>query len=123
MTAAAKLIKGGRIFRAAERDFAPADILVEGERISAVGADLPAPDGVEVIDATGALVTPGLIDFHMHAFRYGHFLSIDADEVAGFSTGDGVSSSPISISGAAVSPWATPSVPACCGFTSASPTR
>ena len=82
MTAAAKLIKGGRIFRAAERDFTPADVLIEGMRIRAVGADLQAPVGAEVIDATGALVTPGLIDFHMHAFRYGHFLSIDADEVA-----------------------------------------
>ncbi|MDE0048343.1 MAG: hypothetical protein OXO52_01040 [Rhodospirillales bacterium] len=50
MTAAAKLIRGGQVFRAAERDFAPADILVEGERIRAVGADLPAPDGVEVLD-------------------------------------------------------------------------
>ena len=82
MTAAARLIKGGRIFRATGRDFAPADILIEGMRIRNVGADLPVPDGVEVIDATGAVVTPGLIDFHMHAFRYGHFLSIDADEVA-----------------------------------------
>jgi imidazolonepropionase len=40
-----------------------------GERIAWVGpaADLPAPgDSVEVVDAGGALLTPGLIDCHTH---------------------------------------------------------
>ena len=41
------------------------DILVEGERIVGVGADIQA-DGAEVIDARNAIVMPGLIDAHHH---------------------------------------------------------
>ena len=46
-----------------------AAIAVGGDRIAWIGADrdLPAlPDAVEVVDAGGALVTPGLIDCHTH---------------------------------------------------------
>nr|WP_240731989.1 amidohydrolase family protein [Egibacter rhizosphaerae] len=43
-----------------------ADVLVDGERIAAVGRDLPA-DGVErTIDAGGRYVIPGGIDVHTH---------------------------------------------------------
>ena len=44
-------------------------VAVAGERIAWVGRarDLPAlPDAVEVVDARGALLTPGLIDCHTH---------------------------------------------------------
>jgi imidazolonepropionase-like amidohydrolase len=44
-----------------------ADILVEGGKIKAVGANLPAPAGdVPVIDAEGMFVMPGVIDSHAH---------------------------------------------------------
>ncbi len=41
------------------------DILVDGGRIAAVGSNLPA-DGAEMIDATGSIVMPGLVDAHHH---------------------------------------------------------
>jgi 5-methylthioadenosine/S-adenosylhomocysteine deaminase len=41
------------------------DVLVEDGRIAAVGPNLQA-DGAEVIDATGSIVMPGLIDAHHH---------------------------------------------------------
>ena len=41
-------------------------ILIEGERIKAVGASVPLPAGVPVIDLGGATVLPGLIDAHTH---------------------------------------------------------
>lgn len=41
-------------------------VLIEGERIVAVGADLAIPDGVRVIDLGGATLLPGLIDCHTH---------------------------------------------------------
>jgi len=42
-----------------------ADVLVRDGRIDAVGENLQAP-GVEVIDASGKIVMPGLIDSHYH---------------------------------------------------------
>lgn len=42
------------------------DVIVESGRITAVGRDLPIPDGADVIDATGKVICPGLIDAHTH---------------------------------------------------------
>jgi len=41
-------------------------VLVEGGRIAAIGAGLQAPEGAEVVDATGLTVMPGMIDCHVH---------------------------------------------------------
>lgn len=41
-------------------------VLIEGERIIAVGRDLKIPKGAEVIDLSKATVLPGLIDTHTH---------------------------------------------------------
>ncbi|RJF88236.1 dihydropyrimidinase [Oleomonas cavernae] len=58
------LIKGGTVVNA---DFTlRADVLIDGDKITAVGPDLDAPTGAEVLDAGGALVMPGGIDPHTH---------------------------------------------------------
>jgi imidazolonepropionase-like amidohydrolase len=41
-------------------------IVIENERITAVGPSLPVPEGAEVIDLGGATLLPGLIDGHSH---------------------------------------------------------
>jgi imidazolonepropionase-like amidohydrolase len=41
-------------------------VLIEGERITAVGSRLPIPAGTEVLDLGAATLTPGLIDCHTH---------------------------------------------------------
>ena len=57
------LIKSGTIITAAETY--TSDILIEGERIAAIGRDLNRPVD-NIIDATGKLVMPGGIDPHTH---------------------------------------------------------
>ena len=58
------VIRGGTIITAAETF--TADILVEGERIAAIGPQLAVGEGVEVVDAAGMLVLPGGVDVHTH---------------------------------------------------------
>jgi dihydropyrimidinase len=57
------LIANGTIVTA-EDEFA-GDVLIEGEKIVAVGR-VEAPDGATVLDAAGCFVLPGLIDNHTH---------------------------------------------------------
>src|SRR3989454_4997237 len=57
------VIKGGTLVGAAET--VSADVGISGERIAALGVDLPT-DGAEVISAAGRLVFPGGIDVHTH---------------------------------------------------------
>jgi 5-methylthioadenosine/S-adenosylhomocysteine deaminase len=67
------LIKGGAILSmdAAIGDLAIGDVLIEGDRIAAVGPALEAPAGAEVIDATGMIVAPGFVNSHMHTWQTG----------------------------------------------------
>ena len=60
------LIRNATVLTATGKDFPRADVLVRGGKIRAVGPDLAAPPGVEVIDATGMFVMPGIIDTHSH---------------------------------------------------------
>lgn len=44
-------------------------ILVEDGAIAAIGRDLAAPAGAEVIEAAGLIVTPGLVNTHHHLYQ------------------------------------------------------
>src|ERR1700742_137502 len=61
------LFKGGTVITmdASVPNLATGDVLIEGGRIAAVGVNLKT-DVAEVIDATGTIVMPGLIDAHHH---------------------------------------------------------
>ncbi len=59
------LLRGGLVVtQDAQRHILPADVLVEGNRIAAIGPSLGPAD--EVIDCTGCAVLPGLINAHQH---------------------------------------------------------
>jgi imidazolonepropionase-like amidohydrolase len=52
------------------RMISPAEILVEGERITAVGSTVAHPAGAQVIDLGDSTLLPGLIDAHVHLFLH-----------------------------------------------------
>eukprot|EP01063_Lacrimia_lanifica_P011114 TRINITY_DN1789_c0_g1_i1.p1 TRINITY_DN1789_c0_g1~~TRINITY_DN1789_c0_g1_i1.p1 ORF type:complete len:514 (+),score=220.19 TRINITY_DN1789_c0_g1_i1:53-1543(+) len=58
------LVRNGTVVNADGEE--AADVLVEGDKIVAVGAGLAAPEGARVIDAAGKYVLPGGIDTHTH---------------------------------------------------------
>ncbi len=60
------LLTGGRVIDPANKFDAIADVLILDGKISAIGAKLPAPTGAERLDAKGKIVSPGLIDLHVH---------------------------------------------------------
>lgn len=61
------LITNGQVLTAGNARPAPADILIDGDRIVAVGPGLAAPPDAARLDATGKLIVPGLINAHTHA--------------------------------------------------------
>src|SRR6202522_1168436 len=66
------LIRGGHVVTVDPElgDLAVGDVLAADGVITAVGADLrPATADVEVIDAAGRLVIPGLVDTHRHVWQ------------------------------------------------------
>jgi 5-methylthioadenosine/S-adenosylhomocysteine deaminase len=67
-----KLIKGGRIVSmdATVGDFAKGDVLIDGDRIVAVGQRIEA-DADEVHDAADMIVMPGLVNAHLHTWQTG----------------------------------------------------
>ena len=60
------LIRNGRLVDPANGLDAPLDVLVRDGAVARVGKALKPGDGVEVVDATGLVVCPGLIDIHVH---------------------------------------------------------
>ncbi len=58
-------IQNGRIKTMAGAEYEKGAILIEDGKILAVG-DIEAPEGAQVIDAEGRLVTPGCVEAHCH---------------------------------------------------------
>ncbi|MCX6971589.1 MAG: dihydropyrimidinase [Verrucomicrobia bacterium] len=62
----ALLIKNGEIVTGSSR--LVADIWCEGETITRIDKNIPAPAGADVVDAAGKFVFPGFIDPHTHIY-------------------------------------------------------
>ena len=60
------LIKGGRLIDPSQGIDEIMDILIADGVVMELGHGLVAPDGTQSIDASGLIVTPGLIDMHVH---------------------------------------------------------
>ena len=66
MTMGTLLIKGGHILDPSQNLDQVADILIEDGLIGAIDKDLSEASADTVVDVAGALVTPGLVDMHVH---------------------------------------------------------
>jgi imidazolonepropionase-like amidohydrolase len=55
---------------AAGQIVSPAEVLIEGDHIAAVGRSVEHPAGVKIIDLGNVTLMPGLIDAHVHLFLH-----------------------------------------------------
>jgi cytosine/adenosine deaminase-related metal-dependent hydrolase len=46
------------------------DVLIENGRIAAIGGNLTAPAGAEIVEAAGMILMPGMIDGHRHVWEF-----------------------------------------------------
>jgi dihydroorotase len=78
------VIKGGDVLDPSQSLRGKRDIGIRWGAIEAIENEIPAARAAKTIDATGKLVTPGLIDLHSHVYPYGSAIGIPADELAQF---------------------------------------
>jgi dihydroorotase len=78
------LIKGGRVLDSAQALNTVQDVAISGSTIARVAADIPAANARQVVSASGLVVTPGLIDVHVHVYEgvAGVAASADATSLA-----------------------------------------
>lgn len=75
------VIRGGEVLDPASGLRGRLDVAVAAGRVAAIAPDLAAPPGARTLDATGALVVPGLIDLHTHLGFKLHGQVVEADDV------------------------------------------
>jgi imidazolonepropionase-like amidohydrolase len=72
-------VRAGRMFDGKSASLATNQvILIDGDRISAVGPNVAIPSGATVIDLSGATVLPGMIDTHIHLYDQQNGQSVTA---------------------------------------------
>src|SRR4051794_24662618 len=76
------LIKGGELVDPGGGRVGRFDVAVRRGRVAAVDAEIPADAAFDVLDASGLVVTPGLVDLHTHVYRGATYWGVEADAVA-----------------------------------------
>ena len=73
------LLKGGTLIDPAQNLHARRDVAFAEGKVAAVGDNIASAEARQTLDATGCLVTPGLIDLHVHVFWGVSHLGIEPD--------------------------------------------
>lgn len=76
------LIRGGDVVDPSQQLSGRYDIGIRWGRIAKVAPSIPESAARHILDATGNVVTPGLIDLHTHVYPLGSALGLPADELA-----------------------------------------
>jgi dihydroorotase len=71
------VLRGGHVIDPANNIDATMDVAVAGDHVAAVAARIPDQQARKLVDVSGMLVFPGLIDMHAHVFGYDGSLSPD----------------------------------------------
>ena len=79
------LLKGGRVIDASRGIDEPMDVAVEGGRIARMARGIPPSEAQEVLDVSGKIVAPGLVDVHTHVYHPGR--NWNHPDVAGVRSG------------------------------------
>jgi dihydroorotase len=74
------LIKGGAVIDPGQNLHAPLDVAVKDGKILELSPDIAAARAVRVVSAKGKIVTPGLIDVHVHVFEGVGPTGLNADQ-------------------------------------------
>jgi len=73
------IVQGGHVVDPSQNLSAVRDIAITGGKVARIAESIPAAEARQVIDARGMLVTPGLIDLHVHVYDGVAPLGIPAD--------------------------------------------
>ncbi|MFN8494376.1 MAG: amidohydrolase/deacetylase family metallohydrolase [Caldilineaceae bacterium] len=73
------LLKGGTLIDPAQQIHAVRDVAFADGKVAAVRANLPISATTQVVDCTGQIVAPGMIDLHVHVFWGVSHLGIEPD--------------------------------------------
>jgi dihydroorotase len=71
------VLRGGRVIDPANNINGPMDVAVAANRVAAVTAHIADQQARKVVDVSGLIVVPGLVDLHAHVFGYEGSLSPD----------------------------------------------
>ena len=77
------VIRGGEVLDPSQSLRGRRDVGIRNAAIAALEPEIPAARGTQVLDATGQLVLPGLIDFHAHVLPGGG-IGLSGDELVPF---------------------------------------
>jgi hypothetical protein len=81
------------LFDTVKEQMLPAQsVIIEGDRIQAVGPSLPIPPGAQVINGEGQFLIPGLIDAHVHLVHLTDRTHVAGEELLPMFLGAGVTS-------------------------------
>ena len=73
------LIANGRVIDPAQNLDRVTHVAIKDQKIAAIDDTLESSDAAQSYDATGQLITPGLVDLHIHGYQHVTPLGIDVD--------------------------------------------